>query len=159
MIKPLEEIMGRWGLKSWGDYIKLGGVIARAALLCVQRERPLSTGHGLSLPYVCFAVHVIMYSMHVYVAPGCNQPGHWWRFMAALWAMFTSHLYELTGLYAIHLFIVYVISACPNQPPLHMSPQLNLLALIASLGWVDPFPLVYVREAHLIFGEIRLHFN
>lgn len=79
--------------------------------------------------------------------------------MAALWAMFTPHLHELTGLYAAHLFIVYVTSACPSQPPLHMSPQLSLLALIASLGWVDPFPLVYVREAQLIVGEIKLHSN
>lgn len=55
--------------------------------------------------------------------------------MAALWAVFTPHLYALTGLYASHLFpVVYVTGACPSQPPLHMSPRPNLLALIASLG-------------------------
>lgn len=52
--------------------MKLGGVIACTALLCVHREitqRPLSTEHRLVLPYVCFALHVLrgMHSVHVCV--------------------------------------------------------------------------------------------
>lgn len=42
--------------------MKLGGVIACTALLCVHREitqRPLSTEPRLICPYVCFATHVI----------------------------------------------------------------------------------------------------
>lgn len=128
-------------------------------IMCTERKT--SVNRGQTEPSLCLFCPSCDHAQYAYVfiAPGCKQPGHWWRFMAPLWTMFTPHLYGLTGLYATHLFIVYVTSACPSQPPLHMSLQLNLLALIASLGWVDPFPLVYVREAQLIVSEIKLHFN
>lgn len=52
-----------------------------------------------------------------------------------------------------------VPAACLSQPPLHMSACLTLLELIASLRWVDPFPLVYVTEVQVIVGKIKPHFN
>lgn len=84
--------------------IKIGGVIACTALLCVQREitqRPLSTDRKLSLSHVCFAVHVIrgMHSMRVcecMYGSGRKQLGHWWKFTAALYCS-PPQLCVLTG--------------------------------------------------------------
>lgn len=78
MIKPVEEIMGGWGLKSWGDYIKLGGVITHEALLCVQRKRPLSTGHVRAFPMF---VLPFMWSCTVCICVCCIRLQTAWTLM------------------------------------------------------------------------------